>query len=260
LLDSIDLVVPTRNAMPWAFVIAPTFRKLGLRPRYFVDARSSPLFKRLAQWWLPDARRLDSTAPFVEAMYEQILAACGRKWVLRLDDDEAPSAALVDWLRTELGNTDKRVVAIARRAVLLRDGAAYYAAAIPNIQACDYQYRLFLRDGVRLRPEIHTPAIHFDANDVLYAPQECCIYHLDWVVRTHAERAAKLDFYAAILPGAGQVFLAQYLPEDVGSNALGLVPLADTDILRVALKLRTAGRIVRALKWVRQLATRQRHG
>ena len=73
----------------------------------------------------------------------------------------------------------------------------------------------------------------------MYAPPDCVIWHLTWVLRTEAERIAKLEVYEAQQEGAGRGYATYYLPERVAEwDYRGDV--ADLAVVSLAHRLRGA--------------------
>lgn len=238
-----DLVIPTRDGLPYVFVIAREYARFELTPHYFIDGRSSNLFRRTAPRLLTRTTILSSSGASIEEMLPEIAAQTHASWVWRMDDDEAPSRALLAWLARLTPGEGHRVIAMPRRAVRFVDGAPVYARAIPNLHEHDYQYRAFVRAGATFDPTLHTAGITFSAPQVIHAPPDCCLYHFDWIVRTRAQRAEKLLRYERLKQGSWKQFRGQYLPEDFARDPYDYAPVEDVDIARLARRLRAARRV-----------------
>ena len=242
-----DLVIPSRDGLPHVFVIAREYARLKLTPRYFIDARSAPLFRSAAPRLLEHATLLSSSGVSIEEMLPEIVAQTRAAWVWRMDDDEAPSTALLAWLAQLTPDDVVRVVAMPRRAVRFEDGVPVYARSIPKLTEHDYQYRAFVRSGVTFDPTLHTAGIAFAPPQVIHAPPDYCLYHFDWIVRTRAQRADKLLRYERLKPGSWDAFDCQYLPEDFAGNLYDYAAVEDADIVRLARRLRLARRVAAAM-------------
>jgi hypothetical protein len=252
LLSTIDIVIPSRNALPWVFAIRRAYRRLGLQPRYFIDERSSRLYRKLAGWLLSETSTLRGTAAHLEPMLPEIVEACASEWILRVDDDEIPSAALVHWLKQSLRVIDRRVVAIPRRALMFHGEDLFFTDKIPNLGRQDYQFRLFRREGIKFTSQIHTAGIEFAEGDIAYAPDECCLYHFDWIVRDHRERASKLKTYESIRAGTEDFFRPQYLPEELDLISYSFEPVVDPEVITLAKHLRSSKRLYGKLKTIQR--------
>jgi hypothetical protein len=234
----VDLVIPTRDGLPYTLIIAREYARLALKPRYFIDGRSSRLFRSLSTALLAPTAMIFPLGESIEEILPQIVSASSARWMLRIDDDEAPSSALVAWLTQMRPPAGKTVVALPRRAVRFEDDTAVYARSIPKVVEHDYQHRCFVREGVVFDPALHTAGIKYALSDVIYAPPECCLYHFDWIVRTRAEREAKLSRYERLAPGSWSKFISQYLPEDFSRSDYDYAPVNDLHAIRLAKRLR----------------------
>lgn len=249
-----DLVIPTRDGLPYTLIIAREYARLALKPRYFIDGRSSRLCRSLSTALLSPTAIIFPSGESIEEILPQIVAASNARWMLRIDDDEAPSSALVAWLTQMRSPAGKTIIALPRYAVRFEDDTAVYARSIPNVVEHDYQHRCFVREGVAFDATLHTAGLKYAPSDVVYAPPECCLYHFDWIVRTRAERAAKLSRYERLAPGSWSEFVSQYLPENFSRSDYDYAPLNDLDAIRLARRLRAgqhlysfAGRAARHL-------------
>ncbi|MEA2758463.1 MAG: hypothetical protein QOH65_1076 [Methylobacteriaceae bacterium] len=222
------------------FSLAREYRRLGLTPRYFVDGRSRLSYKRAAARLLDEVFLIDTKGECVEQIMPDILNECTEKWIMRLDDDEAPSSKLVQWLDEVVLPCDISAVAFPRRALRIQGHEVQYARTIPGIQEHDYQYRCFDPSRVELDTRVHTPGIRFPESEVVHAPHDCCIYHFDWIIRSSEERKAKLARYESLQSGAGEIFKYQYAPEDSDAELYDFVVLEDPVISRLAHRLRAA--------------------
>lgn len=240
-----DLVIPSRDGLPHVLVIAREYARLDLAPRYFIDGRSSRLFRQAASGLLAHTTLLSSSGASIEEMLPEIVAQTHAPWVLRLDDDETPSPALRSWLADVTPAADRTVIAFPRRAVRFDEGAPVYARSIPKLVEHDYQYRAFRRDDVVFDPTLHTAGIQFAGTQVLFAPPHCCLYHFDWIVRTRAQRETKLFRYESLKHGSWDSFDFQYLPEDFSPALYDYAPVEDASIARLAKRLRLAQRLHR---------------
>jgi len=70
----------------------------------------------------------------------------------------------------------------------------------------DRQFRFYRKDAVNYYPDVHTP--DFKIKHAALAPGKAVLFHFDWLLRSKAERLAKVARY-------GPIFSVFYLPEDV---------------------------------------------
>ena len=101
---------------------------------------------------------------YVEAgMIEFAARQAGTQWVLRLDDDEFPSKALVQWLCTEGVRSRTQAIDCSRRDVFRRGGRYVYSRhpnRYFNVKALDClapHLRFFRPDRVKYNELLHSP-------------------------------------------------------------------------------------------------------
>lgn len=156
--------------------------------------------------------------PPPERLLPWLYAQCGGDWILKLDDDEVPSAAFLEGLRAA---ADPSVTHVWFPRRWLFGGAGAYLDARPWVP--DFQLRLSVNDSrlVRFPGVLHVPIEVVGPARYSETP----IYHLE-VLRPRAERELKVRDYERERPGlraGGLAFNhAFYLPE------LSDPPLAQT--------------------------------
>jgi hypothetical protein len=166
--------------------------------------------------------------PFAEPVDRPLpwlFGECRCEWMLTLDDDEVPSAALLEALPALLA--DDRIVhySLSRRWVY--PTTSTYLDAPP--WQPDYQLRLFRTDPrlIRFSDELHRPIIPRGPGRFVREP----IWHLDTVLRDAGQRRAKADRYEVLRPGmraAGRALnYGFYVPEARPDPPLSPVPEAD---------------------------------
>ena len=137
---------------------------------------------------------------------------CTRDWILWVDDDEIPSAALVGSVRDAVADRSVTHCYVPRRT-LWRDAATVLTGP-PWVP--DFQLRLVQNDPrVVWFPGItHWPIQAIGPHRFLETP----LYHTDLLLSPVERRRAKVRFYEAAIPGrrvAGlPMNVAYFLPED----------------------------------------------
>ncbi len=160
---------------------------------------------------LADQRLTFDFAPPPCRLIGWIQHQCNCDWLLRLDDDEIPSRALLDAL-PELARERRPTHFGLTRRWLYGDASTYLTG---SPWQPDYQLRL-----LRNLPGIwHFTGLLHDPPHVLGELRlaELPIYHADLVLQTVKERRRKVAEYERLRPGymAGDVSVnAIYLPED----------------------------------------------
>ena len=160
---------------------------------------------------------------------------CTRDWILWVDDDEIPSAALVDSLRDVIADGSVTHCFVPRRT-LWRDAASALQGP-PWVP--DFQLRLVLNDPrVVWFPGItHWPIQALGPHRYLDAP----LYHTDLLLNPEERRRAKVRRYESAVPGRRVAGLpmndAYFLPEDRPSVELAPVAPPDRDTIARILEL-----------------------
>ena len=212
-----QVVVPTRDGARWIAPFHRAYRRLGVEPAYLLDRRSSDgtgdILAGLGAQVHPVAPKHDR----VEAMLGITRELFGEGWVVRFDDDELPSAALIHWLRDNLGDVRETSLAISRRDVVVRDGGLLYSGLEsyyfhPDLLTfLDPQWRGFVPARVRFTDALHTPGFEIASYAVI--PEAAHFVHFDWILRSREERMAKIRRYEQQSSGSGWSFAQFYLPE-----------------------------------------------
>ena len=161
----------------------------------------------------------------VERPFGWLHSLCSGDWIFRIDDDEVPSAALLDALR----EPDERLTHAWVPRRWLWDGG--WLAADP--WAPDWQLRLVRPDAARFPGQMHVPVQASGPHAYLEA---AALYHLDLVTSDHAAREAKVSRYEHVRPGlrlgALPLNAAYYLPELRGELPLEAIPARDLPLIQ----------------------------
>jgi hypothetical protein len=185
-------------------------------------------------------------SPPVERSLGWLHARCSGDWILRIDDDEVPSAALLDAIPSLIGQRAISHAFIPRRW-LWQDVGSYLEAAP---WSPDYQLRLVRNDpGLVWFPGVtHWPVEVLGGARYLSEP----IYHLDLLDRDRETRERKASDYERKTPGRRVVGLplnlAYYLPELRGEIPLAETPAADVAILRTVREAAPSGPATHAVE------------
>lgn len=160
-------------------------------------------------------------------------AQCEGDWVLLIDGDEVPSAALVEQLPSLVQSRSVTQYLLPRR--WLYPGVGEWLDELPWWP--DYQVRLVRNDGLlRFPGVIHTHAEPTRPARYLEEP----LYHLDLLLTSAADRRAKAEAQRQIrpgltAPGGGELNHSFYLPEEHARAPRTRVPAADRELLERAL-------------------------
>lgn len=202
-LHDYKLVIPTRNSGRWLNLFVQAYRKLGIEPLYVVDGRSDDDTLLILRSANADYLIYTPEKDFAEdGMVEYGARAAGTEWVLRLDDDEFPNQALLDWLQNIAVFGKGNCWAISRRDVGCVSGEFLYSRWPTRIRlngVHNPQERLFRVNFVTYVNEVHTPGFVPD-NTLSFAPNDCFFIHVNNIVRDIHDRLAKVRTYARYNP------------------------------------------------------------
>lgn len=154
-------------------------------------------------------------------------ALCSGDWILRLDGDEVPSAALLAAL-PELTQAQTAQIWLPRRWLF---GEGTWIAQVPWWP--DFHNRLVRHDErLRFEGRLHTAAEPVEPARWITDP----FYHLDLVLNSMAVRRVKAHRYAEVAPerlapGGGELNHAYYLPERRTALRLEAVPAEDRALI-----------------------------
>lgn len=226
---SFRIVIPTRDGARWLGGFAHAYARLGLRPLYLLDDRTRDDSRAILA--AHDAAVVEVTPAHDrgEDVIWRGIAAADAAWVLRMDDDEMPSRALIDWIgTTALHRPEPAFYVSARQAWhggYSRMEDFYFNHARPDFLMP--QPRLFRPDRVTFTDALHTAGIVVPP-DTGWAPRGAFFLHFDWLLRGPEERLAKLARYEAQRPGGGRDFAHFSMPEMQEPSRLRITPL-ETD-------------------------------
>ena len=198
----VTLVVPTINSATWLEHVIEFYAGLGLEVLFAVDARTSDATRAVLD--AGNARHVEVSGEHarVESLIPDILAKVDTRWILRIDDDELPTPALLNFVCGAVDQSSEFVwefpVANLRyepgkRELQYSQFLSFYAFA--DGARLHRQARLFSRDGIKVEDVLHSSG--YAAADARTAPSEALIFHFNWVLRSRSERAEKLRSYEA---------------------------------------------------------------
>ena len=195
----ITVVIPTINSMHWLGHLIDHYRGLDVSVVFAVDARTSDETRKVLAKKKSAYFEVRGEHPRVESLMQNIVSKLKSQWILRLDDDEVPSPALLKFVDKAIeGSTEftwgfPRVYLRYERAL----DEVQYSRFLPigPIGGADRQWRLFSKSGVKLADALHTPG--FIANCKREAPGDAVMFHFDWVLRSLGERITKVRSYEA---------------------------------------------------------------
>lgn len=231
------LVIPTRDSAGWIGPLIEHYQAQGVTPTLFLDSRTRDDTGAIAR---RAGVPIVDIAPF--AFTESIVAVTRdvvrTPWAFFVNDDEIPSDRLFQRLRGPEPPAAVQSVAVPRRWAWHEPGQPLRYARTGLWQdraghtGADHHWRLFRPDRVTFVARMHSDGFLIDRWSRM-AP-EAYLVHFEWVLRSRAQRAAKVRRYDRQRYGYGRFFANMYLPEDQPPGAIDYVPFDTTAYDRLA--------------------------
>lgn len=233
----LTVAIPTVNSARHLDIILQFYRGNGIPVVVFVDNRSDDETLQVAREWAAETVAIPNPGGFVaEGLIEQISQACRTKWVLRIDDDELPSRAMMDFVHEVVANGEKKVYGFPRHQCAVSKSGRLLASAKDS--PLDHrQWRLYRPAAVRFIHGVHTPGFEWHGPGGV-APLEASLIHLDWAVRSYDERKRKVERYDAHTSNEGTKWRSFYLHEEQPAGDAIFTELALPEFAGVAAEIR----------------------
>lgn len=177
----------------------------GLQAEFVLVAHGDQATERFRNWALPPTGTVHSQKPWVESVLETALTFCSGSYILRMDDDELCSPAMVVWLAMEE----------YKKADHWKFPRTHYWNDLETVLMTpqlfpDHQTRLSLRHKAGGRTEVHAGSPFGGGSDAQVA-----IEHYKFLVKSYDERRRIAMNYDSFRRGYGtNGMLAFSLPED----------------------------------------------
>ena len=219
-----SIIIPTLNSSRYIDIILSFYRRHEVPVIVFVDDRSVDDTLSIVRRCVDDIRLIHNPGTVVEDLVPLMAKACGTKWVLRIDDDELPSLALLRFVEEVVEQDAIAVYGFPRyQCAVSRDGRLMTHREISPIMC--RQWRLFQPGQVHFRGSLHSSGLQHENQRDVAAPDLASHVHLDWAVHSSRERAQKLARYDAHTQNEGTKWRDFYLYEE-GVTADAFVELA----------------------------------
>jgi hypothetical protein len=160
-----------------------------------VDATSGDHTESICHEWADKVFRMESPG-YVERVLAWLNEQCTGDWILRLDDDELPSEALMELLPSLMEDREMTHYRLRRRTII-GENRAQWLAQRPWWP--DWKLRLFrnIPSIVRVPGRLHSGYDVQGASRFLYRGS---IYHYDFVYHDEQHRRTKVRQYQRISP------------------------------------------------------------
>jgi hypothetical protein len=210
--NDLSIVVPTINSSDYIDIVLGFYRQHQIPVTVFVDDRSSDGTYALIQRLGPDIRLIRNPGNVVEDLLPLIAEMCPTRWILRIDDDELPTLAMMQFVQEVIRCGEIAVYGFPRHQCAISPGAGLLSATqySPTLHG---QWRLFQPAQVTFQNSLHSSGLSYDGKRQA-APEPASLIHLDWAFHSYAERLRKVEFYDAHTPGGGTRWRPFYLYEE----------------------------------------------
>jgi glycosyltransferase involved in cell wall biosynthesis len=207
------IIVPTMNAAPFIDITLSYYANINIPVTVMVDTKSCDSTELCAKQYAKDVKRVDNSSSVVEGMIEQLSRQAGTDWVLRLDDDELPSLAMLAQVAKLITLKDIHAAGFVRKQCAVSTEKTLLASMLHR-ETDHRQWRLYRPDRMRYTQNVHTAGFEPVAKHSFAVPAEAFMVHLDWSLHDYQSRGAKVARYDAHTEGKGSMWRDFYLYED----------------------------------------------
>lgn len=236
MLDLTAIIV-TKDSAPHIGIVLDHYKRLGIAPRVFVDSKTTDNTFAICNSAGVQTEIVENPVGRVEPLIEKVAHLCDTDWILRFDDDELPSRQMLETAHALVRNPQHAQYAFKLVHGILNarnslDALRFYETP-PN--GPHFQWRLFDRRATHFTDTIHTPG--FFVTDGVHCSDSDLFVHIQWIVRSYAERQKKIEHYDSQQEGAGTDWLHYYLIEDHAEALASAYPLEHEEFSEVVAAL-----------------------
>jgi len=237
LARNLTIAIPSINSNRYIDIILEYYRDHGIPVTVFVDDRSDDDTFATAQKLAAGSISLSNPETFIaEYLIEHMSQVCRTKWMLRIDDDELPSLAMMKFVQEAITNEAIDVYGFPRhQCAVSRTGIGLVHRDASSL--VHRQWRLYQPAKVRFIHKLHTPGFVWEDKRALAAPSEASLIHLDWAVHTYDERLKKVERYDAHTLNQGTKWRAFYLYEEQPLSRVSFSELQFPEFANTCLKI-----------------------
>jgi hypothetical protein len=225
-VPSLSVCLLTRGPAPRVRALLEVVRPIATEVLLAVDRRGDTATLELCADVVDRSYELEDALPARALGW--LMHECTGDWILRLDDDEVPSASLLAVLPETIRAKHLASVALTRR--WLYPDTRRYLSSHPWTP--DYQLRLVRNlPGIWRFPGLVHDEFHA-SGERRFLPHP--LYHLDLLLHPLEARRSKRELYEFHRPGhatEGFPVNAMYTPEDVEGVELERVPVEDAGLI-----------------------------
>jgi glycosyltransferase involved in cell wall biosynthesis len=215
MIEDLTIAIPTINSGRYLDIILQFYQDHGFPVTVFVDDGSEDntfaVAKRSAATVVP----ISNPRHFIaEGLIEEMSDQCRTKWMLRVDDDELPTLAMMEFVRQTIWEARTLAYGFLRnQCAVSRSERLLNCTEISPV--AHRQWRLYQPAKMNYVRGVHTPGFKWDGSlKESHAPSEASMIHLDWAVHSYEQRKRKVERYDAHIPNAGTRWRSYYLYEE----------------------------------------------
>ena len=219
-IPDLTVIVPTINSGAYIDLVLSCYaQELVVPVTVFVDNKSEDDTLNVAMTHADRAVVIRNEHTRVGEIIEAMSRQCTTPWVLRIDDDELPSVAMMDFVRDAIRTDAVDAYCFPRyECAVSPDGNLLRHTSFNP--AAHKQWRLYRADRVRYRTTGHTPGFYLEGLALAdNTPPEAAMIHLDWAVHSIERRKSKIERYDAHTPNDGTKWRFQFLYEEEPCHA-----------------------------------------
>lgn len=213
----LSIVVPTFNAEASIDITLTYYQQLGVPVSVFVDSKSADRTEEIARRLASDVSVIDNDASIVEGMIQKLSTRSNATWVLRIDDDEFPTKAMLAYVADVIKDESVHAVGFVRKQCAVSQQQNLKASTV-HLETDHRQWRLYRPACMTWTDSLHTAGFVPVADHSQAAPPHAFLVHLDWSLHDRASRAAKVQRYDTHTQGKGSMWRSFYLYEDDPSH------------------------------------------
>jgi glycosyltransferase involved in cell wall biosynthesis len=224
--DDLTIAIPTINSERYLDIILEFYRGHGFPVTVFVDDGSDDNTLAVAKRFAPTVVPLSNPCHFVvESLIEQMSERCRTKWMLRIDDDELPTLAMMQFVQQAISEDGAVAYAFPRKRCAVSGSGRLLRST--EISPVDHrQWRLYQPAKMNYVLRLHTAGFEVDGSRMeSQVPSEASMIHLDWAVHTYEFRKRKVERYDAHTANEGTKWRAYYLYEEQPGSRHGFAEL-----------------------------------
>jgi len=212
-LGRISIIIPTMNSEPYIELMLKYYHDLGVVVHVLVDSKTTDRTFEVAKRYASPQIMDNNTSVIPDDVMEEISKKAGTDWVLRLDDDEIPSRAMLDFVFKIIAFDDIDVVGFRRyQCAVAKSGVVLFSQE--HDSETHRQWRLYRPQRMDFVKRIHSPGFRRNRQRSIKAPDDAFMIHLDWAVHSYEERLVKINRYEQHTPGSSNPWRPYYLYEE----------------------------------------------